>query len=137
MDTVEPTAVFGPGLNTTRQHHPRPRDRRRRCGGIFPLWNDGPTDDGSQFNEINFGYTVDGHLTDSQLLSESTRLGEGLEYDYEHVAFYSDGNLLHETTDTAPIPTDLMDLVLGPRIVAGGEQLTEFFLESFDWVEIE
>ncbi|GAW20351.1 hypothetical protein ANO14919_098560 [Xylariales sp. No.14919] len=60
-----------------------------------------------------------------------------LEYDYEHVAFYFDGNLLHKTTDMAPIPTDPMDLVLGPRIVTSSEPLTEFFLESFDWVEIE
>lgn len=41
------------------------------------LWDDGPAEDGSQFNEINFGYTVDGHLSDSQLLFESTRYGEG------------------------------------------------------------
>ncbi|KAI0486984.1 hypothetical protein F4859DRAFT_527140 [Xylaria cf. heliscus] len=121
------------------------------------LWDDGPAEDGSQFNEINFGYTVDGHLTDSQLLFESTRYGEGqsipidtgvdlydeeyhnatLEYDLERVAFYFDGKLLHEITDTAAIPTDPMDLVLGPRLVTGSEPLTEFFLQSIDWVEIE
>ncbi|KAI0424382.1 hypothetical protein F5Y09DRAFT_142671 [Xylaria sp. FL1042] len=120
------------------------------------LWDDGPAEDGSQFNEINFGYTVDGSLTDSQLLFESTRLGEGqsipvdtsvnlydeeyhnamLEYDSEHVAFYFDGNLLHEITDKVSIPTDAMDLVLGPRLVSG-DPLTEFFLESIDWVEID
>ncbi|KAI0965941.1 hypothetical protein F4678DRAFT_467084 [Xylaria arbuscula] len=120
------------------------------------LWDDGPAEDGSQFNEINFGYTVDGSLTDSQLLFESTRLGEGqsipvdtgvdlydeeyhnatLEYDSEHVAFYFDGELLHEITDTDSIPTDAMDLVLGPRLVSG-DPLTDYFLESIDWVAIE
>ncbi|KAI3333490.1 hypothetical protein F4824DRAFT_244028 [Ustulina deusta] len=120
------------------------------------LWDDGPAEDGSQFNEINFGYTVDGSLTDSQLLFESTRLGEGqsirvdtgvdlydeeyhnatLEYNSERVAFYFDGTLLHEISDAASIPTDPMDLVLGPRLVSG-DPLTEFFLESIDWVQIE
>ncbi|KAI1174859.1 hypothetical protein F4777DRAFT_552726 [Nemania sp. FL0916] len=121
------------------------------------LWDDGPAEDGSEFNEINFGYTVDGSLSNSQLLFESTRRGQGLsipvdtgvdlydeeyhvatlEYDSEHVAFYFDGDLLHEITDTASIPTDPVDLVLGPRLVTGSEPLTEFFLESIDWVEIE
>ncbi|GAP89871.1 putative glycoside hydrolase family protein [Rosellinia necatrix] len=120
------------------------------------LWDDGPAADKSQFNEINFGYTVDGSLSDSQLLFESTRRGQGqsvpvdtgvdlyteeyhnatLEYDSARVAFYFDGKLLHEITDSASIPTDAMDLVLGPRLVDGSEPLTDFFLESIDWVQI-
>ncbi|KAI8947532.1 hypothetical protein F4801DRAFT_582356 [Xylaria longipes] len=92
------------------------------------------------FNEINFGYPVDGHLSDSQLLFESTCLGKGqsikvdtrcgnlydeayhnatLEYNSERVAFYLDDKLLQETTITASTPTDPMDLVLSPRLVTG------------------
>ncbi|KAI1818973.1 hypothetical protein F4861DRAFT_206255 [Xylaria intraflava] len=120
------------------------------------LWDDGPAEDGSQYNEINFGYTVDGHLSDSQLLFESTKLGQGqsipvdtgvnlyteeyhnatLEYDSDHVAFYFNGKMLHEITDKDSIPTDAMDLVLGPRLVSG-EPLSDSFVESIDWVTIE
>ncbi|KAF2971584.1 hypothetical protein GQX73_g2028 [Xylaria multiplex] len=104
------------------------------------LWDDGPAEDGSQFNAINFGYTVDGSSTS---VNTSVNLYDGkyhnatLEYNFQHIAFYFDGKLLQEITDTASIPADPMDLILGPRLVTGGEPLIEFFLKSIDWVGIE
>lgn len=120
------------------------------------LWDDGPAVDGSQFNEINFGYTTDQSYGNTELRFESARRGAydslrvdtgmnlydeqyheaTLEYDSTRVALYFDGQLLREITDQAIIPTDPMDFVLGPRLVTGGEPLTQGFTQSIDWVEI-
>jgi hypothetical protein len=59
-----------------------------------------------------------------------------LEYDSARVALSFDGQLLQKITDQSIIPTDPMDLVLGPRLVTGGEPLTQGFTQSIDWVEI-
>jgi hypothetical protein len=132
----------------------RPRDHPVWWG--VALWDDGPAEDGSQFNEINFGYTTDQSYTDTELRFESAKRGEyvslrvntgvdlydgeyheaTLEYDATRVAFYFDGRLLEEITDQAVIPTDPMDFILGPRLVTGGSPLTAGFTESIDWVEI-
>ncbi|RYP26244.1 hypothetical protein DL768_011809 [Monosporascus sp. mg162] len=40
------------------------------------LWDDRPASDGSQFNEICFGYTTDQTFTKTQLWVESSRHGE-------------------------------------------------------------
>ncbi|KAK7754294.1 hypothetical protein SLS62_003587 [Diatrype stigma] len=116
------------------------------------LWDDGPND----FSEINFGYTTDQSFSDTQLYFESARRGNArsvavdvgvdlyseeyhtatLEYDADHVAFFFDGEKVGEITDRSFIPTDPMDLLLGPRLVTGGEPLTEGFTQSIDWVEI-
>lgn len=120
------------------------------------LWDDGPAADGSQFNEINFGYTSDQSYGDTELRFESARRGvydslrvdtgvnlydeqyheATLEYDSSRVALYFDGQLLKEITDQAKIPTDSMDFILGPRLVTGGQPLTQGFTQSIDWVEI-
>ncbi|RYP60189.1 hypothetical protein DL770_010049 [Monosporascus sp. CRB-9-2] len=102
------------------------------------LWDDGPVSDGSQFNEICFGYTTDQTFTKTQIWFESSRRGETepIMYDSNRVAFYLDGKLFAKVIDKSFIPTDPMDLVLGPRLVTGGEPLTEGFTESIDWVEI-
>ncbi|KAH7140300.1 hypothetical protein B0J13DRAFT_557496 [Dactylonectria estremocensis] len=120
------------------------------------LWDDGPTADLKQFNEINFGYTTDQSYTNTQLLFESAKHGvysslkidtgvdlyseeyhtASLVYDASHVAFYFDGKKLKEITNTSVIPTDEMDLVLGPRLVTGGSALTQGFTQSVDWVQI-
>jgi len=119
------------------------------------LWDDGPSAD--QFNEINFGYTTDESFTNTQLLFESTKRGQGvslkidagvdlydgsyhvgqLEYDSSHVAFYFDGKLMKTITDTSVIPTDAMDLIIGPRLVTGAAPLSADFTESADWAEIQ
>lgn len=121
------------------------------------LWDDGPAADGSQFNEINFGYTTDQSYTNTQLRFESAKRGvyesvkvdtsvnlydqsyhvATLEYNSRRVAFYLDGKLLAEIRDRKVIPTDPMDFILGPRLVTGGEPLTTGFTESVDWVEIQ
>ncbi|KAF7557276.1 hypothetical protein G7Z17_g815 [Cylindrodendrum hubeiense] len=120
------------------------------------LWDDGPQEDGTQFNEINFGYTTDQSYTNTQLRFESSKHGISqslkvdtgvdlydeeyhtatLEYDANHVTFYLDGKKLKEITDKSVIPTDPMDFVLGPRLVSGGDALTTGFTESVAWVEI-
>lgn len=120
------------------------------------LWDNGPASDGSEFNEINFGYTTDQSFSNTQLWFESARRGNAkpvkidtgvdlydeeyhtatLEYDADHVAFFFDGEKLGEITDQSFIPTNPMDLILGPRLVSDGEPLTEGFTQSIDWVEI-
>ncbi|GAB3280121.1 hypothetical protein GCM10027456_72870 [Kineosporia babensis] len=120
------------------------------------LWDDGPKADGSQFNEINFGYTTNQSFTNTQLLFESAKRGKyksvkvdtgvnlydqqwheaTLEYDRNAVKFYLDGKLLETITDQAVIPTDPMSLILGPRLVTGSQPLTQGFTESIDWVTI-
>ncbi|KAM5343635.1 hypothetical protein ACJ41O_012172 [Fusarium nematophilum] len=120
------------------------------------LWDDGPTSDMKNFNEINFGYTTSQSFTNTQLLFESAKRGNAvslqidtgvdlydeqyhtatLEYNSSRVAFYLDGKLLKEVTDKSVIPTDPMDFILGPRLVSGGNPLTKGFTESIDWVEI-
>ncbi|GAA0817077.1 carbohydrate-binding protein [Spirilliplanes yamanashiensis] len=121
------------------------------------LWDDGPTADMKQFNEINFGYTTSQSFTNTQLLFESAKRGKyqsikvdtgvdlydgqwhtaTLEYDARRVAFHLDGRLLKTITDASVIPTDPMDLILGPRIVKdGGAPLNRGFTQSIDWVEI-
>lgn len=118
------------------------------------FWDNGPS--ASQFNEINFGYTTDQSYTNTQLLFESAKRGKfsslkvdtgknlydeeyhtaTLEYNSSRVSFYLDGKLLKEITDKSVIPTDPMDLILGPRLVPGGQPLAKGFTESIDWVEI-
>ncbi|KAI9151372.1 putative glycoside hydrolase family protein [Paramyrothecium foliicola] len=120
------------------------------------LWDNGPAEDGSEFNEINFGYVTDQSFTNTQLRFESARRGKfksvrvdtevdlydesyhnaTLEYTDRYVAFYLDAELLKTITDKSVIPTDPMDLVLGPRLVTGSKPLTEGFTQSINWVEI-
>jgi hypothetical protein len=121
------------------------------------LWSDGPSADGSQFDEINFGYTTDESLPNTQLRFESTKRGHGvslkvdtgvdlytgtyhtgeLEYDAQHVSFYFDGVKLQTITDTSVIPTDPIDFIVGPRLVTGSSPLDADFSERADWVRIE
>jgi hypothetical protein len=42
------------------------------------LWDEGPTSDMKSFNEINFGYTTNQSLSNTQLLFESAKLGKAL-----------------------------------------------------------
>lgn len=120
------------------------------------LWDNGPTADMKQFNEINFGYTTSQSFKNTELLFESARRGKyqslridtgmdlydgqyrtaTLEYDCQHVAFHLNGKLLKTITDQSVIPTDPMNLILGSRLVTGGKALTTGFTESIDWVEI-
>lgn len=122
------------------------------------LWDDSRGDD--QFNEINFGYTTDGSLSDSELYFESASRGNvpsleenrvdtgvnlydgqyhtaTLEYDAEHVSFFFDGELMKTVTDKQYIPTDAMKFILGPRVVREGGAIERGFTQSIDWVEIE
>ncbi|WP_432987061.1 hypothetical protein [Dactylosporangium sp. CA-233914] len=121
------------------------------------LWDDGPAANGSQFNEINFGYTTDQSFTNTQLRFESAKRGHDvslkvdtgvnlydgkfhtgtLEYASDYVAFYLDDRLLKVISDESVIPTDPMELVIGPRLVAGKGNLTQTFTETVDWVKIE
>jgi hypothetical protein len=132
------------------------RPDRKMWWGIA-LWDDGPSADGSQFNEINFGYTTDQSFTNSQLRFESAKRGNDvslkvdtgvdlydgrwhigtLEYDASHVSFYFDGKLMHSITDTSVIPTDPMKFIIGPRLVTGSAPLGATFTETADWAEIE
>jgi hypothetical protein len=120
------------------------------------LWDDGPAADGSQFNEINFGYTTDESFTNTQLRFESTKRGNGvslkvdtgvdlydgqmhtgeLEYDANHVSFSFDGKLLETITDASVIPTDPVDFIIGPRLVTGAPALAADFVEIADSTEI-
>jgi hypothetical protein len=120
------------------------------------LWDDGPSADGSKFNEINFGYTTNQSFTNSQLFFESAKLGKAvsvkidtgvnlydgtyhtarLEYDATHVAFYFDGKLMKTIEDLSVIPTDPMDFIIGPRLVTGSAPLNADFAETVDWTEI-
>lgn len=120
------------------------------------LWDDGPTADMSQFNEINFGYTANQSFTNSQLYFESAKDGVAtsvkidtgfdlydgqyheaeLRYNQDFVAFYLDGKLMHTITDKRFIPTAPMDFIVGPRLVTGSAPLTTPFTEFVDWVEI-
>jgi hypothetical protein len=120
------------------------------------LWDDGPAADGSQFNEINFGYTTDESQPNTGLRFESSKRGKGvslkvdtgvdlydgqihtgvLEYDATHVSFFFDGKLLQTITDTSVIPTDPMDFIIGPRLVTGAPPLPADFTESADSTEI-
>lgn len=101
------------------------------------LWDNGPTSDKKSFNEINFGYTTNQYLSNTQLLFESAKLGKALslpidtgvelydgqyheaslEYDADHVSLFFDGRLLRTITDKTFIPTDPMDFIIGPRLV--------------------
>lgn len=120
------------------------------------LWDDGPSADGSRFNEINFGYTTNQSFTSSQLYFESAKLGKSvsikidtkvdlydgkyhdaeLEYDRNHVSLYFDGVLMHTINDTSVIPTDPMDLIIGPRLVSGSAALTQDFTQYVDSAKI-
>jgi hypothetical protein len=121
------------------------------------LWDDGPSADGSQFNEINFGYTTAHSFTNTQLYFESARRGNAvsvkvdtgvdlydgsfhtatLEYDATRVVFYFDGVLMEIITDPTVIPTDPMKFILGPRLVTGSAPLDSTFTELIDFTEIE
>ncbi|MBP2479176.1 hypothetical protein JOF53_008048 [Crossiella equi] len=112
------------------------------------LWDDGPTP--TEFNEINFGYTTDGSLTNTQLYFESAKRGEvasikvdtgvnlydnkyhvaTLQYDANAVRLYFDGKLLRTITDRSVIPTDPMAYLLGPRLVTGSAALPSAFTQS-------
>jgi hypothetical protein len=120
------------------------------------LWDSGPQADGSQFNEINFGVMTDQNFTNTELAFESAKRGnftsikvdagrelydEGwhtatIEYGPAQVKLFLDGDLLKIITDQAVIPTDPMDLIIGPRLISGSEPLTQSFTESVDWIEI-
>ena len=120
------------------------------------LWDDGLKSDGTEFNEINFGYTTNQSFTNSQLYFESAKPGNAaaikvdtgvnlydgsyhtaqLKYDSTQVSFYFDGNLMATITDPTVIPTDPMDLILGTRLVTGGSPLVTDFTESIDWIQI-
>lgn len=120
------------------------------------LWDDGSASNGSKFNEINFGYVTGQSFTDTQLLFESARNGNvrsirvdtgvdlyngeshtaTLEYNHRRVAFYLNGRLLRTITDKEVIPTDPMDLVLGPRLVTGSKPLAKGFTQTISRVEI-
>lgn len=128
----------------------RPTDRAVWWG--LALWDDGPNPDGSEYNEINFGYTTDQSFGDTELRFESARRGNDvslrvdtgvdlydgswhtgtLKYDANSVQFYLDDRLLETINDTSVIPTDPMELVVGPRLV-GPEPLETAFTESVDW----
>ncbi|MDP9830716.1 LamG domain-containing protein [Kineosporia succinea] len=118
------------------------------------LWDQTRGED--QFNEINFGYTTNQSYTNTQLLFESAKRGQArsvkvdtgvdlydgqyheatLQYDRSAVKFFLDGTLLSTISDPQYIPTDPMDLVLGPRLVTGSQPLTSGFTQSIDRVEI-
>ncbi|MFD8497461.1 hypothetical protein [Amycolatopsis sp. NPDC059657] len=120
------------------------------------FWSDGPAADGSQFNEVNFGYTTSQSFTNSQLRFESAKRGKyvslkvdtgvnlydgkyhtaTLEYTSSYVKLYFDGKLLQTITDTSVIPTDAMDLVVGPRLVTGSSPLNTTFTQTVGSVEI-
>ncbi|WNG38019.1 hypothetical protein F0U61_33330 [Archangium violaceum] len=120
------------------------------------LWDNGPTSDMKSFNEINFGYTTNQSLSNTQLLFESAKLGKALslkidtgvdlydgqyheaslEYDADHVSLFFDGRLLRTITDKTFIPTDPMDFIIGPRLVTGSAPLVKDFTETVDWTEI-
>jgi beta-glucanase (GH16 family) len=121
------------------------------------LWDEQADDEVNGFNEINFGYTTDQSLPNTTFRFESAKRGNAdfrlvdvgfniydesyhtatLEWEPDRVAFYFDGVLKAEITDTRYIPDEPMDLILGPRLVPGSEPLTKGFTESIDWVEIE
>jgi hypothetical protein len=120
------------------------------------LWDDGPSPDQSQFNEINFGLTTDESPTNTQMRFESTKLGHGvslvvdtgvdlydgahhvgeLAYDASRVELYFDGRLLQTIADTSVIPTDPMDFLLGTRLVTAPTLSAEFD-ELVDSTQIE
>jgi hypothetical protein len=101
------------------------------------LWDDGPSPDGSQASEINFGITTSESATNSQMRFESMKAGKDtslvvetgvdlydgsfhigqLVYDATRVELYFDGKLLSTITDTNVIPTAPMDYLLGTRLV--------------------
>ncbi|MGZ3146342.1 hypothetical protein ACVDFE_30985 [Lentzea chajnantorensis] len=119
------------------------------------LWDNGPAADGSQFNEINFGYTTDQSYTNTQLRFESAKRGKAvslkvdtgvdlydgkyhiatLRYTSSYVDLLFDGRHLMRITDRSVIPTDPMSFVLGPRLVAGAP-LTGNFTQSVGAAEI-
>ena len=120
------------------------------------LWDDGPSANESEYNEINFGYTTNQSFTNSQLYFESAKRGHvaavkvdtgvnlydgsyhtaQLKYDSTRVSFYFDGTLMATITDPSVIPTDPMHLILGTRLVTGGSPLVTDFTETIDWVQI-
>ncbi|MEU9888082.1 hypothetical protein [Sphaerisporangium sp. NPDC051011] len=133
----------------------RPTNRAVWWG--LALWDDGPAADGSQFNEINFGYTTNQSFTNTQLRFESAKRGKDvsikvdtgvdlydgkfhtgtLEYASDYVAFYLDDRLLKVINDESVVPTDPMELVIGPRLVDGSQPLDQKFTETVDYVKIE
>jgi hypothetical protein len=120
------------------------------------LWDDGPAEDGSEFNEINFGYVSGQSFENTQLLFESARRGNDsslrietgvdlydesyhnatLLWEHSRVRFYLDGRLLKTIRDKDVIPTDPMAFILGPRLVTGSEPLKKGFTQSINWVEV-
>ncbi|NJP66959.1 family 16 glycosylhydrolase [Streptomyces spiramenti] len=130
----------------------RPTDQAVWWG--LALWDNGPEEDMSKFNEINFGYTTDQSFENTELRFESAKHGvyrsirvdtgvdlyDGewhtgtLKYTAEYVQFYLDGELLHTISDKDVIPTDPMKLTVGPRLVDGSAPLEQEFTQSVDWV---
>jgi hypothetical protein len=120
------------------------------------LWDEGPSADQSQYNEINFGYTTDGSSTNTEIDFVSARLGQQLSlrvdtgkdlydgsfhtgrlvYDATRVELYLDDELLETITDTSVIPTDPLALILGTRLVTA-PVLTSRFDLFIDGCEIE
>ena len=70
---VESTAKVTSGRFTTRFSLTE-RPAQKVWWGVA-LWDDGAAEDGSEFNEINFGYTTDQSFTNTQLRFESARRG--------------------------------------------------------------
>jgi beta-glucanase (GH16 family) len=120
------------------------------------LWDEGPSADQSQYNEINLGCTTGESSTNTQMDLVSTRLGQKasltvdassdlydgsfhtgkIVYDSARVEFYLDDELLGTITDTSVIPTDPLTLILGTRLVTT-PVLTSRFDQIIDSCEIE
>ncbi|MFC0626462.1 glycoside hydrolase family 16 protein [Kribbella deserti] len=133
----------------------RPKDQAVWWG--LALWNDGPAADGSQFSEICFGYTTNQSFTNTQLRFESAHRGHDvslkvdtgvdlydgryhtgtLEYGPDYAAFYLDDKLLKVINDESFIPSDPLELVIGPRLVTGSAPLQKKFTQTVDWVKID
>ena len=116
------------------------------------LWNE--SNDG--FDEINIGMTTDDRRSNTYLRVESTKKSDGvsiplnvdvdlydgkyhtakIDYTSKRIKYYFDGKLIHTVTDKTKIPTNGMELILGPRLVDGAEPLINDFTQKVDWVEI-
>jgi hypothetical protein len=60
-----------------------------------------------------------------------------LEWTAHAVRLHFDRKVVKEITNRDVIPTDLMDLILGPRLVDKEKRLLEReFVEKIDWVDV-
>ncbi|MET0400840.1 MAG: Ig-like domain-containing protein, partial [Cystobacter sp.] len=149
---------YKPQRFTTRTFKLRFNLSHRPEGAVWwgiALWDNGRVPGMKEFNEINFGYTTDQRLSNTQLLFESAKLGKmqslpietgvnlydgqyheaSFEYDANHVSLFLDGRLLRTILDKTFIPTDPMDYIIGPRLVTGSAPLVKDFTETVDWTE--